>query len=130
MEVVVMVIADKGRERSRLRANVMGRHVRAVCSIAPHSAGEHRNARRYGPKKKIRRDMDSGVMWTKVENGEQIPFFLLLPRAAMSFTPFFFFFSKRPGGRCNRRHTGAMFFFAPHYMWPYNLLCGMVMIFP
>ncbi|KAF5770992.1 hypothetical protein HanXRQr2_Chr14g0665591 [Helianthus annuus] len=62
MEVVVMVIADKGRERSRLRANVMGRHVRAVCSIAPHSAGEHRNARRYGPKKKIRRDMDSGVM--------------------------------------------------------------------
>ncbi|MFS7905187.1 hypothetical protein Hanom_Chr01g00044761 [Helianthus anomalus] len=40
----------------------MGRHVRAVCPIAPYSAGEHRNARRYGPKKKIRRDVGSGVM--------------------------------------------------------------------
>ncbi|MFS7974941.1 hypothetical protein Hanom_Chr10g00874691 [Helianthus anomalus] len=52
----------------------MGRHVRAVCPLAPHSADEHRNARRYGPKKKIRRDVGSGVMCGLFEF-----FFLVFP---------------------------------------------------
>ncbi|MFS7915313.1 hypothetical protein Hanom_Chr02g00163871 [Helianthus anomalus] len=53
----------------------MGRHVRAVCPLASHSAGEHRNARRYGPKKKIRRDVGSGVMCGLFE----FFFFLVFP---------------------------------------------------